>query len=64
MKMCPLNITIFHQFLYRITTGSTKSLFLHRFEPNVKKTGCTKKSRLTFNIKRNLFLRQIQISKK
>ena len=29
-KMCPLNITILHKFLSRITKRSTKNLFLHK----------------------------------
>ena len=57
-KMCPLNITILHKFLYGFTKRSTKYLFfkkkishekrwkyvlLLRLKPNLKKTGYTEK---------------------
>ena len=30
IKMSPINMTLFHRFLRRITTSSTKTLFLHK----------------------------------
>ena len=68
-----LNITFLQGFLYSLTTGSTKTLFLKknlrekrskcllclRFKPNVQKTAYTKKkSTLTFNIGQNVFFRK------
>ena len=61
-KMCPFNLTFLRKFLYRITTRSTKSLFLQncltkkiskclrvvRFKPNVRKTAHPEKKQLDF----------------
>ena len=70
MKMCLLNITSLHTFLYRITTRKTKSLFLHKnltrkkikistsleIEAKYRKIWLHwKKSTLTFNIRKIFF---------
>ena len=61
-KMCPFNLRFLRKFLYRITTRSTKSLFLQnyltkklskcllvvRFKPNVRKTAHPEKKQLDF----------------
>ena len=73
-KIRSLNITFLDKFLCRITTRSTKSLFLHknlnrknieiftslRFRSNGRKTAYTqKKIRLTFNVNQNLLFCKI-----
>ena len=76
-KIRSLNITFLDKFFCRITTRSTKSLFLHknlnrkniaiftslRFRSNGQKTAYTqKKIRLTFNVNQNLLFCKIWIS--